>query len=134
MKREEAKQLSEIIKAYGEGKTIQLFNGKNWVDQKSDNLYFTESVNNYRIKPELTYRPFKNITELEKATSLPAHAPYNWLHSIKEDTKSCCIINTSEDSVTIYENGELVSHDFEYMFYNYKFSNEDPFGYKDYEY
>ena len=31
MKREEAKQLSEIIKAYGEGKTIQLFNVQNYV-------------------------------------------------------------------------------------------------------
>ena len=54
MKREDAKGLWEIIKAFGEGKVIQyrLSDSDYWSDtEESSRLSFEMGASNYRIKP-----------------------------------------------------------------------------------
>ncbi len=53
MKRQQAKELLPIIKAFAEGKTIQYYYGDNWVDISSDGAVdFSDNPSNYRIKSE----------------------------------------------------------------------------------
>lgn len=53
MKRQQAKGLLPIIKAFAEGKTIQYYYGDNWVDISSDGAVdFSDNPSNYRIKSE----------------------------------------------------------------------------------
>lgn len=63
MNRQEAKKLLPIIQAYAEGKTIQVkaIDGI-WYDDE-DMVKFDSSPQNYRIKPEPKYHPFKNKKE-----------------------------------------------------------------------
>jgi hypothetical protein len=51
MRQEDAKRLSAIITAWGEGKALQIFNGDIWVDA-TFNPDFNSCPTNYRIKPE----------------------------------------------------------------------------------
>ena len=76
MKKEKAKELSELLKAYSEGKTIQFLvkqgwavNGviapsDTWVDIKVENINYKEFDNEdcykYRIKPEPKLSPHGN--------------------------------------------------------------------------
>ena len=58
MSREEALRYSELLKAYGEGKTIQVKSkiGTKWLDTLEPRFEFL--YNEYRIKPEPKYIPF----------------------------------------------------------------------------
>lgn len=66
MTREQAKKILPILTAYVEGKAIQYYEGtkKTWTVIGTINMYdlfiFPE---NYRIKPEPTYRPFRDGAE-----------------------------------------------------------------------
>lgn len=81
MNREEAKKLLPIMQAYAEGKTIQVklkTDGKaltvNRVDVTNPDWDTTRC---YRIKPEPTYRPFKNTDECWE--EMQKHQPFGWL-------------------------------------------------------
>lgn len=54
MNKLDAAKLWPIMKAYSEGKTIQVFSSqkKEWVDNTKGDLSFVLKVNDYRIKPE----------------------------------------------------------------------------------
>lgn len=59
MRQSDALAFLPLIKAWGEGKTIQLISGGCWTDLKKDLLNFHYSVNQYRIKPEtIKYRKY----------------------------------------------------------------------------
>lgn len=61
MTREEAKELFPIIQAFAEGKKIEYStDGENWMETVTP-TWNSDYV--YRIKPEPTYRPFKNENE-----------------------------------------------------------------------
>lgn len=63
MTREEAKENLELIKAYAEGGIIQIQRTDGgWVDLECPD--FTCSSESYRIKPEETYRPYKDCDEM----------------------------------------------------------------------
>ena len=77
MTKEEAKYLSEILKAYSEGKTIQW----SWKNCNSWNTIigpwdFINDIDKikYRIKPEPKLRPYANAEEFLKA--MKEHGPY----------------------------------------------------------
>lgn len=84
MTTEKAKHLSEVLKAYSEGKTIEYrvlssygFWGE-W-DEWSGSSAFNEATNydqpiEYRIKPESALRPYANAREFMKA--MKEHGPY----------------------------------------------------------
>lgn len=63
-----------IIKAFAEGKTIQ------FRERDIEEPSFDGCINEYRIKPELKYRPFKNQEECWE--EMLKHQPFGWLRNI----------------------------------------------------
>ena len=76
--KEEVKSVMNIIQAFANGKTIQAIDPyeDEWVDQAGLNFkaLFEEQ---YRIKPEHTYRPFKNAEECWQ--EMLKHHPFGWI-------------------------------------------------------
>ena len=75
MTRKEIKDLLPIMQAYVEGKTIQYRVYKEWED--IDNPSFNDLPSEYRIKPESTYRPFKDKEECWN--EMLKHQPFGWV-------------------------------------------------------
>lgn len=73
MTREEAAELFPIIKAFSEGKVIQTSStGKIWEDLGENIAFYTNDK--YRIKPESSYRPFRDAEECWK--EMEKHQPF----------------------------------------------------------
>ncbi len=73
MNRKEVAELLPIIKAFGEGKTIEQRCAESWVEVDRDcDFHFPAS--SYRIKPEPKYRPFKNAEECQQ--EMQKHQPF----------------------------------------------------------
>ena len=81
MNRKEAKELIPIIQAFAEGKTIQYYDSlidiADWEDCENPN--FENLTYKFRIKPETTYRPFKDAEECWK--EMLKHKPFGWVKS-----------------------------------------------------
>ena len=81
MNRKEAKELMPIIQAFAEGKTIQYYDSLidivDWEDCENPN--FENLTYKFRIKPETTYRPFKDAEECWK--EMLKHKPFGWVKS-----------------------------------------------------
>ena len=97
MTREKAKELLPIIKAFAEGKIVQIKDKTgNWND-----LYepcWNYSPDKYRIKPEPKYRPFKSQEECWN--EMLKHQPFGWIYS-KNDSCYYCIISVDEDKIEL---------------------------------
>ena len=80
MNRKEAKELMPIIQAFAEGKAIEsrcIKGDKSlWYDDEDPS--FDDELE-YRIKPETTYRPFKDAEECWK--EMLKHKPFGWVKS-----------------------------------------------------
>ena len=111
MKRETAKELLPIIKAFSEGKQIQFFGGTIWEDRNT--LSFDSDPSRYRIKPEPKYRPFKSVEECWK--EMQKHQPFGWLKS-KASTQMYRVCDITE------------STDFDYRFNTFIFVDGTPYG------
>ena len=122
MTREEAKELLPIIQAYAEGKTIEFLRksltGATWTEL--DDPDFTWNANNYRIKPESKYRPFK--TKEECWNEILKHHPFGW---ITGKTEHLSITSVSDVHIRLCDN---VYFTFEYAFNEYTFADGTPFG------
>ena len=122
MTREEAAKLLPIIKAYSEGKTIQIKpkEGKFWSSSYTD-INFSDlfmRTADYRIKPEPKYRPFKDAEECWN--EMQKHQPFGWVK----------VKDADEIKYTIYCTvGNLC--DFEADFDDYTFADGTPFGIKE---
>ena len=123
MTREEAKEMLPIIKAFAEGKTIQLFTNGIW--EGAENPSF-EELSRYRIKPEPKYRPFK--TKEECWIELLKHQPFGL---VKYGDSICSIQNIVSDNITITDYEELYSFDLNNSFKTLKFIDNTPFGIKE---
>ena len=81
MNRKEAKELMPIIQAFAEGKTIQYYDSlidiADWEDCENPN--FENLTYKFRIKPEPTYRPFKDAEECWQ--EMQKHKPFGWVKS-----------------------------------------------------
>ena len=77
MTTDEATKFAPIIKAYSEGKTIQFIgeDGK-WHDFTCGDVVFADNPEEYRIKPEAKYRPFKDAQECWD--EMQKHQPFGW--------------------------------------------------------
>lgn len=121
MNRKEAAELLPIIKAFSEGKTLQIRqNGREWVDIETAS--FTGFPSEYRIKPE--YRPFANAEECWQ--EMLRHEPFGWVKSKQTQNKfackivgKCIVIGIENDAYTYDE-----------TFGNYTFTDGLPFGIK----
>ena len=94
MDRNQAKEFFPIMQAFAEGRVIECrtkpstIKGTDvpneWTEMKE--IEFWKNTE-YRIKPEVKYRPFKDAEECLKEMS--THTPFGWLKEIKrEDRKS----------------------------------------------
>ena len=126
MNRKEAAELSPLIKAFGEGKDIEMrsknphaqLNG--WA--KMDEFIFGNFE--YRIKPEPKYRPFKNGEECWQ--EMQKHQPFGW---VKWNDVRYNIYAVSSTSVCLI-NGNCANMDFAYAYQKLTFADGTPFGVK----
>ena len=82
MTREEVKILLPIIQAFAEGKVIQTKNGdETWITIGKETDLNIESLaeypDNFRIKPEPKYRPFKDSDECWQEMLM--HQRFGWV-------------------------------------------------------
>lgn len=124
MDRKEAAKLLPIIKAFSEGKTLQIRqNGSKWIDIETAS--FTGFPSEYRIKPESTYRPFANAKECW--AEMEKHQPFGW---VKDKKDGYYIL------ITAVDNGDYMSlsgnsgWSFYSLMKDYTFADDIPFGIK----
>ena len=122
MTREEAKEMLPIIQAFAEGKTIQIFSRDGWSDIPELNFRFPA---NYRIKPELKYRPFKSQEECWQ--EMLKHQPLGWLRN-KRVRDIYQLITLRDNEIRIFADLPLLfSNDYR----EYEFHDGTPFGIKE---
>lgn len=81
-----------------------------------------KNIDNYRIKLEVKYRPFKNLKEcLEE---MQCHIPYGW---IKTDNNVHRLITLLNEDRTLIGSQET-SWTYEKLFESFTFMNGKPFG------
>lgn len=119
----------DIISAFAEGKTIQYKTDTgSWHDlTESEGLpmgTMEEEPNNFRIKPETTYRPFKDAEECW--AEMLEHQPFGW---VKDRNGSKFVIENvdSRGFVEVYDDGTC---SFKEVFENRTFADGTPFGVK----
>ena len=126
MNRKEAAELSPFIKAFGEGKDIEMrsknphaqLNG--WA--KMDEFIFGNFE--YRIKPEPRYRHFAYAEECWQ--EMQKHQPFGW---VKWNDVRYNINVVSTTSVCLI-NGNCENMDFAYAYKKLTFADGTPFGVK----
>ena len=127
MTRDEAKQLLPILKAYSEGKTIQQVTDNGFADMV-DECFFISSAENYRIKLEPTYRPFKNGEECWN--EMMKHQPFGWVINKEYNTKHLVTKVEPHGTVIIsYEDNRSRRGAFD----DFTFADGTPFGIKEEE-
>ena len=103
MNRKEAKELMPIIQAFAEGKAIEsrcIKGDKSlWYDDEDPS--FDDDLE-YRIKPEPTYRPFKDAEECWK--EMQKHQPFGWVKD-KKDGHHALITAVDDDTCGMSLNG-----------------------------
>lgn len=119
----------EVMQAYLDGKQIQLkdCDGKwvNWTDAKHREPNWNWETGSYRIKPEPTYRPYKNTEEMiadfkeRFNVNVPDYAmPLIWLKAKRIEYPILITSYCDEDSATR----------FSCYFENYTYLDGSPVG------
>lgn len=127
--REKAKELLSIIKAFAEGKTVQIYNSTEnvWLDIKAPD--FSSNPSSYRIKPEPKYRPFK--TQEECWEEMHKHPDFGW---IKDNDVYRPIIKIDKEKIYYLEYGFKrtgITHSSFKESLELKFTDGAPFGVKE---
>lgn len=129
MTREEARKAAEVMLAYADGKEIECRYRKNsvWMEVNSPAWDFSDYF--YRIKPQPTYRPFKDAEE--RIQEMLKHQPFGWIRN-KENGKVNNILAMNVDSVLIteYEHMNRSVYNHNELFRNFEFIDGNPFGMK----
>lgn len=130
MNKDIVKKITEIVQAYLDGKEIEFHSPilNKWKPASMTNISsLIKNVDNYRIKPKVKYRPFKNLKEcLEE---MQAHFPYGWIKS-DEDTHRLITL-LGEDRIEI--GNQEVDWTYEKVFRYFTFIDDTPFGVKEEE-
>lgn len=125
MTRKEAAELLPIIKAFSEGKVIQIKTvDKGWQDIHFAS--FDSKPKDYRIKPEPEYRPFKDAEECWH--EMAKHQPFGWVKG-KEGWHHSLITSIIADEEEVYING-ISGFVLDDIMEHYTFSDGTPFGVK----
>ena len=133
MTREEAKELLPIIKAFAEGKVIQCKNciTNEWRD--FDEPAFNGLPDNYRIKPEPKYRPFKSQEECWN--EMMKHQPFGWVKSKKSGSHfsigSVLWDKEFDDVFVMFACDGMLGRSSDSMFKDFTFADGTPFGIKE---
>lgn len=126
MVKEGLEKILPVMQAFVEGKTIQRYDDKkdDWYDVSSNaNIDFCYD---YRIKPEQTYRPFKNQEECWN--EMLKHQPFGWIRN--NDTQRLCNIGSigRNNYGVVIDNSILY---FDLAFNTCNFVDGTPFGIKE---
>ena len=125
MTREEVKEMLLVLQAFADGKTIEsrcIKGDKSlWYDDEDPS--FDDDLE-YRIKPEPTYRPFKDAEECW--LEMQKHQPFGW---VKWNDVRYNIYIVSSTSVCLI-NGNCENMDFAYAYQKLTFDDGLPFGVK----
>lgn len=133
MDRNQAKEFYPILQAYAEGRVIECrtkpstIEGSNvpndWTEMKE--IEFWNNIE-YRIKPESTYRPFKDKEECWN--EILKHQPIGW---VKRNGYYYNIIAIGVISVTIIgTEGNIARLNYSDLLSRYSFVDGTPFGVK----
>ena len=133
MNREEAKAFYPILKAFAEGKVIETRTDPNVVGKGLEDLNdWTEMKeieywNNieYRIKPEVKFRPFANAEECWE--EMMKHQPFGWV-KLKDTESGYYLLKGIASQVVIGFNENPFSY--KKVFEDYTFADGTPFGVK----
>lgn len=123
-----------ILQALAEGKIIQFAaTYKEWVDLDGDKdgLLLETLINNpksYRVKPEPTYRPFKDAKECR--AEMLKHQPFGWLISQNGEVNSLIIFIDNEGIVIGDRNNGVIGFVTATDLFKIKFADGTPFGVK----
>ena len=132
MIREEVKEMLPILQAFAEGKAIECRTKasavegtdvpNDWTEMKEIEFW---NNTEYRIKPEVKFRPFVN--EKECWAEMQKHQPFGW---VKDRNGSKLVIEKvdSRGFVEVYDEGTCSFKD---VFENYPFASFTPFGVKE---
>ena len=130
MNRERAKELLPIIKAFAEGKKIEmaLFDDDGAIAEWSD-VHFPKWLDNhiYRIKPEPKYRPFEDAEECWE--EMQKHQPFGWV--IDKSSHRHWAIESTGSNLTCSDNNVLIERGWitlERVFEKFTFADGTPFG------
>ena len=128
MTKEDIKKFMPLMQAMLEGKTIQHKHpyGQGWNDV--DEIFISDEVSSYRIKPEPKYRPFKNADECW--AEMQKHQPFGWLK--RKDSNEYNLLTSVDGSVEC-EGVRIDSDGFGWDRANDEFTFADgtPFGIKE---
>lgn len=123
MNRKEAAELLPIIKAFSEGRVIQMKTvDKGWQDIYFASL-FDSNPKEYRIKPGSKYRPFKDAEECWQ--EMQKHQPFGWVKEKERNVRT--VINYVHNDGVMFSCGSVL---FECLFDIYTFADGTPFGIK----
>lgn len=125
MDRKTAAELLPIIKAFSEGKTLQIRqNGSEWID--TETASFIGFPSEYRIKPESKYRPFKDAEECW--AEMQKHQPFGWVKD-KKDGHHALITASDDDTCGMSLNGKA-AWSLSGIMDLFTFADGTPFGVK----
>lgn len=121
MNRKEIKSFLPILQAFADGKEIECREEDEWYRV----LEICNEMNpqDYRIKPEPKYRPFKD--EEECWQEMLKHQPFGWVKEKERNVRT--IINYIHDDGVMFSCGSVL---FERLFDIYTFADGVPFGVK----
>lgn len=135
MDRNQAKEFYSILQAYAEGKVIECRTKpsavegtdvpNDWTEMKE-----IEYCNNteYRIKPEVKFRPFKDAKECWQ--EMLKHQPFGWLISQNGEVNSLIISMDNEGLVIGDRNNGVIGFVTATDLFKIKFADGTPFGVK----
>ena len=131
MDREQAKALWPIIKAYAEGKQIEIkpkVKGSYWdILEEDDMQYIDFKKCDLRIKPEPEYRPFKDAEECFE--EMKKHQPFAWIKD-KQQHEYFNMISICINAATTFQYNEVEYYDYQRLINEYTFADGTPFGVK----
>lgn len=125
MKIEETKERIAVMQAYVDGKQIQgMCSDGKWVYVPEPSWSINE---NFRIKPEPKYRPFKDADECWQ--EMLTHQPFGW---VKYQCDFFQIIHVDDNSIGYGSAcGTILHSKFEDIFKDSTFTDGTPFGVKE---
>lgn len=127
--KEEVKSVMNIIQAFADGKTIQAIDpyDDEWCNKTKLN-FKALFEGQYRIKPEVKYRPFANAEECWN--EMQKHQPFGFT-KFKNAKSGYYMVTFIASGAIVGMNNTPFSY--EDMFDSYAFADGTPFGIKDEE-
>lgn len=125
MTHNEVKQLLPILQVFAEGKTLQYKFGERWID--TEEFYMFNKIEDYRIKPEPTYRPYHNLKECFR--DMKNHEPFGYIRQ-KQKGDLELVVGTLYDEHEYLKLSVSCISQLDTVFERYTYFDGSPFGIK----